>query len=75
MSNCRDTQNDRLLAYLKRHRYITTYQAVTKLHINNPWARLAELRKVHRIEDRKAKSPGGANIKQYWLVEGRKRAA
>lgn len=69
------TQNQRLLSYLKRHRYITTYQAVTRLHINNPWARLAELRKEHRIEDRKAKSPGGANIKQYWLVEGKRKAA
>ena len=75
MSRDSDTQNKKLLAYLKRYRYITTFQAVTKLYINNPWARLAELRKQHRIDDRRVKTPGGAHIKQYWLVEGKRRAA
>jgi hypothetical protein len=73
--SCHDTQNDRLLEYLKAHHFITMREAFTKLHINNPWARLSELRKVHRIEDRKVETRGGAKIKQYWLVQGRKRAA
>jgi hypothetical protein len=75
MSCDRETQNEKLLAYLKRYRFITMRQAFTNLDINNPWARLSELRKVHRIEDRKVKTRGGAQIKQYWLVQGRKRAA
>lgn len=75
MSCQRATQNDRLLKYLKQHHFITTFDAVTKLYINNPWARIAELRRHHRIDDRKVKSRGGSNIKQYWLVQGRKRAA
>lgn len=73
--SCKDTQNEKLLAYLQRHRYVTARYVVTRLHINNAWARLSELRKVHRIEDRKVKTRGGAQIKQYWLVQGRKRAA
>lgn len=73
--SCHDTQNDRLLAYLKENHFVTMRLAFTKLHINNPWARLSELRKVHRIEDRKVKTRGGAHIKQYWLVPGRRRAA
>jgi hypothetical protein len=73
--SCKDTQNDRLLAYLKEHHYVTARYVMTKLHINNAWARLSELRKKHRIEDRFVKTKGGANIKQYWLVQGRKRAA
>lgn len=73
--SCRDTQNDRLLAYLKEHHFVTMRLVFTKLHINNPWARLSELRKEHRIEDRVVTTKGGARIKQYWLVQGRKRAA
>ena len=72
---CNDTQNDRLLAYLKQHHFVTMRDAFNKLHINNPWARLSELRKQHRIEDRTVETRGGARIKQYWLVQGRRRAA
>lgn len=69
------TQNDRLIAYLKRHRYITRAPAFTKLGIANLWARAAELReRGHRIEGRRVTTRGGARVMQYWLVEG-KRAA
>lgn len=74
--SCKDTQNDRLLAYLKRHKYITRAPAFFKLGIANLWARAAELRdQGHRIDGRWTKTRDGARVKQYWLVEGRKRAA
>lgn len=74
--SCREPkQNDKLFAYLKRHRFVTMRTAVIDLEINNPWARIAELRRQHRIEDRRIKTRGGAYIKQYWLVEGKRRAA
>lgn len=74
--SCRDTQNNRLLAYLKRHRFITRAPAFFKLGIANLWARAAELREQgHRIDGRWTKTRDGARVKQYWLVQGRKRAA
>jgi hypothetical protein len=73
--SCHDTQNDRLLAEFKRRRYLTMRDIFDKLHINNPWARISELRKRHRIKDDFVKTKGGARIKVYWLAEGRKRAA
>jgi hypothetical protein len=44
------------------------------MHINNPWARISELRKRHRIDDDVVITRGGARIKEYWLVQ-RRRAA
>lgn len=73
--SCRDTQNERLLAEFKRRRYLTMRIIFDDLHINNPWARISELRKHHRIADGFVTTRGGARIKHYWLVEGRKRAA
>lgn len=75
MSCERLTQNTKLLNYLKQHHYVTARDVVTKLYINNAWARLSELRRKHRIEDRTVKTRGGARVKQYWLVQGRRRAA
>lgn len=76
MSCQHQTQNERLLSYLKRHRYITRAPAFTKLGIANLWARCAELRELgHRIDGRRVTTRGGARVMQYWLVEGRKRAA
>jgi hypothetical protein len=70
------TQNERLLAEFKKGQRLTMSQIHRKLHINNPWARISELRKLrHHIEDDTVKTRGGARIKQYWLVQGRKRAA
>lgn len=74
--SCHDTQNDRLLAYLKRHKYITRAPAFFKLGIANLWARAAELReRGHRIEGQWTKTRDGARVMQYWLVQGRKRTA
>jgi hypothetical protein len=73
--SCHDTQNDRLLAEFKRRRYLTMRDIFDKLHINNPWARISELRKRHRIEDDFVTTRGGTRIKHYRLVERRKRTA
>jgi hypothetical protein len=73
---CKDTQNDRLLRYLKRRKYITRAPAFMELGIANLWARVAELRqRGYRIDSRWHETRDGANVKQYWLAEGRKRAA
>jgi hypothetical protein len=74
MSCQHQTQNERLLAEFKKGRRLTMSQIHRRLHINNPWARISELRQHHRIEDDKVKTAGGAQIKVYWLVQ-RKRAA
>ncbi len=72
--SCRDTQNERLLAEFKKGRRLSMRQILTSLHINNPWARISELRKNHRIDDDVVITNGGARIKEYWLVR-RRRAA
>lgn len=72
--SCKDTQNDRLLAEFKKGRRLSMRKILTGLHINNPWARISELRKQHHIEDDFVTTKGGARIKEYWLVQ-RKRAA
>ncbi len=74
--SCRGTQNDRLLAYLKQHKFITRAPAFSKLGIANLWARAAELReRGHRIDGHWTKTRGGARVLQYWLVEGKRKAA
>lgn len=74
MSCQHQTQNERLLAEFKKGERMTMSQIHRRLHINNPWARISELRKkCHPIKDDVVITRGGARIKQYWL--GRKRAA
>lgn len=73
--SCDRTQNERLLAEFKKGRRLSMRKILTGLHINNPWARISELRKRYRIDDDVVVTKGGARIKEYWLVEGRKRAA
>lgn len=75
MSCEHQTQNERLLAYFKRHRRVTMREIFDDLDINNPWARISELRRHHRIDDCFVTTRGGARIKVYRLMEGRKRAA
>jgi hypothetical protein len=79
MSCQHQTQNERLLAYLKRHHFITRREAAVKLEIMNLWARVAELEKPkygrHRFDRRPYTTRNGKHVLQYWLVEGRKRAA
>lgn len=73
--SCRDTQNERLLAEFKKGKRLSMRKILTGLHINNPWARISELRKRHRIDDDVVTTSGGARIKIYWLVPGRRKAA
>jgi hypothetical protein len=72
---CHDTQNDRLLAEFKKGKRLSMRQILTGMYINNPWARISELRKRHQIKDDFVTTRGGARIKEYWLVKGRRRAA
>lgn len=78
MSSCRDTQNARLIAYLKKHRSITRAPAFFELGIANLWARVGELRKLgYRIDDDWTTTANGAHVKEYWLrtaVKARKAA-
>lgn len=75
------TQNEALLAYLKKHHFITRYEAFIELGITNLWARVAELELPkhgrHRFDRRPYTTKGGKHVLQYWLREGRqqKRAA
>lgn len=73
--SCHDTQNDRLLAEFKKGKRLSMRQILTGMHINNPWARISELRKRHQIKDDFVTTRGGARIKEYWLVQGKRRAA
>jgi hypothetical protein len=74
MSCQHSTQNERLLAEFKKGRRLTMSQIHQRLHINNPWARISELRSQrHRIKDDYIKTGGGARIKVYWLA-GRRAA-
>lgn len=73
--NCQKlTQNERLLAEFKKGERLTMSKIHRRLHINNPWARISELRVRHPIHDEFVETKGGAKIKEYWLAQGRKRA-
>lgn len=75
------TQNERLLAYLRKHHFITRREAAAKLEIMNLWARVAELELPknggHRFDRRPYTTRTGKHVLQYWLREPRqqKRAA
>lgn len=71
-----NTQNARLLAYLKRHHYITRRDAAVKLEIMNLWARVAELEEQgHKFDRRGTTTSTGKKVLQYWLRSAGKRAA
>lgn len=72
------TQNQALLAYLKKHHFITRRDAAVKLDVMNLWARVAELEKQgHQFDRRPYTTKTGKHVLQYWLRQGssRKRAA
>lgn len=75
--SCKDTQNARLLAHLKKHRFITRLEAASKpLYIMNLWSRVAELEEQgHRFDRRPHTTRAGKRVLQYWLVEGRQAKA
>jgi hypothetical protein len=67
------TQKQALLAYVRRHHFITRWHAAVKLGVMNLWARISELEDDgHRFDRRTAKLRGGKRVLQYWLVEGRR---
>lgn len=72
------TQNESLLAYLKKHQFITRRDAAIKLGIMNLWARVSELEEQgHRFDRRPYTTRTGKHVLQYWLRQAgsRKRAA
>lgn len=70
------TQNTRLLAYLKRHHYITRRDAAVKLGIMNLWARASEIESQgHSLDRRIVHSRTGKRVMQYWLRQGKARKA
>jgi hypothetical protein len=78
MSCQQGTQNERLLAYLKKYHFITRYEAFIELGITNLWARVAELEEQgHRFDRRPYTTRTGKHVLQYWLRQAgsRKRAA
>lgn len=74
----RDTQNERLIAYLKKHHFITRRTAAVELGIMNLWQRCSEIEDMgYKLDRRRVKTRGGAYVLQYWLrsVVARRKAA
>lgn len=73
------TQNQRLIAYLKKHHFITRRTAARDLEVMNLWCRVAEIEKeIGRELDRRwITTRTGKRVLQYWWREPRqqKRAA
>lgn len=70
------TQNLRLLAYLKRHHFITRRDAAVKLGIMNLWARASEIESQgYKLDRRVVQSRTGKRVMQYWLRPGKERRA
>lgn len=73
------TQNQALLAYLKKHHYITRRDAAIKLGIMNLWCRIAEIEEAigYLLDRRWITTRTGKRVLQYWWRDGRrqKRAA
>jgi hypothetical protein len=65
------TQNEALLAYVKKHHFITRYEAFIELGITNLWARIAELETPayggHKFDRRPYTTRTGKHVLQYWL--------
>lgn len=67
--SCRDTQNDRLLAHLKKHHFITRLEATkAPLFIMNLWQRIAEIEEEigYKLDRRKHTTKTGKRVLQYW---------
>lgn len=64
------TQKQAVLAYTRKHKFITRRQAAVELGVMNLWARIAELEDDgHRFDRRRATSRTGKRVMQYWLVD------
>lgn len=68
------TQNNRLLAYLAEHRYITALEAINELGIYRLASRICDLRRIgYEISSEmitvKNKFNEDCRVKRYWLKE------
>lgn len=74
MSSNRENQYKRLLEYLKKHKTITNYEAISLLSILSNSARIAELRKRGiKISDRQEARTNALGEKVYikrYIYEG-----
>lgn len=62
----KQTQHRKILAYLRKHRELTTLEAAVKLKITKLPTRAGELKKRHPIYSRWRKEDG-VRFKAYWL--------
>jgi hypothetical protein len=64
----RDTQNARLIAYLKKHHFITRRTAARDLEIMNLWCRVAECEEEigYKLDRRWTTTRTGKRVLQYW---------
>lgn len=63
-----DTQNARLIQYLKKHHFITRRDAARKLEIMNLWSRVAECELAgFKFDRRPVTTSTGKHVLQYWL--------
>lgn len=73
------TQNQRLIAYLKKHHFITRRTAARELEVMNLWCRVAEVEEElgYKLDRRWVTTRTGKRVLQYWWREPRqqKRAA
>lgn len=62
------TQNERLIAYLKQHHFITRRDAARKLEIMNLWQRISEIEEAigYRLDRRPVTTKTGKRVLQYW---------
>lgn len=75
--SCEQTQKQAVLAYVRKHKFITRYTAAVDLGVMNLWARVSELEDEdgYRFDRRRTLSARGKKVLQYWLVEGRRARA
>lgn len=71
--SCQQTQKQAVLAYARKHKFITRYVAAVELGVMNLWARISELEDEDgiRFDRRRTLSGNGKRVLQYWIREGR----
>ena len=67
--SCQQTQKQAVLAYVRKHKFITRYTAAVELRVMNLWARISELEDEDgfRFDRRRTLSANGKRVLQYWL--------
>lgn len=71
------TQKQLVLDYVRKHKFITRYTAAVELGVMNLWVRISEIEEEDgvRFDRRRCLSANGKRVMEYWLPQGRKRAA